>query len=140
MPIAKNPKRNRPDTEEQAQAFISRVGTAVATEPEEKQDEELRSQIEKIRESGVTTPKEIAAELNKRGIEAPPSARSNGQWSALQVQRVQGKKDGDPYKEPVMIRVDPKMLDRIDHAAKRLGISRSAFILSSTATRLESME
>lgn len=43
-------------------------------------------------------------------------------------------------KKPIMIRVDPKMLDRIDHAAKRLGISRSAFIVSSAAIRLESME
>jgi hypothetical protein len=81
MPIAKNPKRNLPTgTEEQAQAFISRVGSAVET-PEE-----------------------------------------------------------DQNKKPIMIRVDPKMLDRIDHAAKRLGISRSAFIVSSAAIRLESME
>jgi uncharacterized protein (DUF1778 family) len=39
-----------------------------------------------------------------------------------------------------MIRVDPGMIDRIDRAAKRLGISRSAFIVSSAAVRLESME
>jgi hypothetical protein len=39
-------------------------------------------------------------------------------------------------KKPIMIR----MLERIDCAAKRLGISRSAFIVSSTAVRLESME
>lgn len=43
-------------------------------------------------------------------------------------------------KKPIMIRVDPGMLDRIDRAAKRLGISRSAFIVSSAAVRLESME
>jgi predicted HicB family RNase H-like nuclease len=43
-------------------------------------------------------------------------------------------------KKPIMIRVDPSMLDRIDHAARRLGISRSAFIVSSAAIRLESME
>lgn len=43
-------------------------------------------------------------------------------------------------KKPIMIRVDPSMLDRIDRAAKRLGISRSAFIVSSAAVRLESME
>ncbi len=34
----------------------------------------------------------------------------------------------------------PEMLARIDRAAKRLGISRSAFIVSSTAERLERME
>jgi len=32
------------------------------------------------------------------------------------------------------------MIDRIDQAAKRLGISRSAFIVSSAAERLERME
>ena len=46
----------------------------------------------------------------------------------------------DHNKKPIMIRVDPDMLDRIDRAAKRLGISRSAFIVSSAAVRLESME
>jgi uncharacterized protein (DUF4415 family) len=43
-------------------------------------------------------------------------------------------------KKPIMIRVDPDMLDRIDRAAKRLGISRSAFIVSSSAMRVENME
>jgi transcriptional regulator of acetoin/glycerol metabolism len=43
-------------------------------------------------------------------------------------------------KKPIMIRVDPDLLGRIDRAAKRLGISRSAFIVSSSAIRLEDME
>lgn len=43
-------------------------------------------------------------------------------------------------KEPIMVRVAPDLLSRIDAAAKRLGISRSAFIVSSTAERLERME
>ena len=43
-------------------------------------------------------------------------------------------------KKPIMIRIAPAMLGRIDRAAKRLGISRSAFIVSSTAIRLENME
>ncbi|MBM4257965.1 MAG: ribbon-helix-helix protein, CopG family [Deltaproteobacteria bacterium] len=43
-------------------------------------------------------------------------------------------------KEPIMIRIDPDLLRRIDHAAKRLGISRSAFIVSSAARQVESME
>ncbi|BDC53222.1 hypothetical protein F183_A55370 (plasmid) [Bryobacterales bacterium F-183] len=43
-------------------------------------------------------------------------------------------------KEPIMVRIDPDLLKRIDSAAKRLGISRSAFIVSSTAERLERME
>lgn len=43
-------------------------------------------------------------------------------------------------KKPIMIRVDPDMLDRIDRGAKRLGISRSAFIVSSAAEKLERMD
>lgn len=43
-------------------------------------------------------------------------------------------------KEPIMVRIAPDLLGRIDSAAKRLGISRSAFIVSSTAERLERME
>jgi len=39
-----------------------------------------------------------------------------------------------------MIRIDPEMLKRIDRTAKRLGISRSAFIVSSAALRLEAGE
>jgi hypothetical protein len=43
-------------------------------------------------------------------------------------------------KEPTMVRIDPEILERIDRAAKRLGISRSAFIVSSAAEKLERME
>jgi hypothetical protein len=46
----------------------------------------------------------------------------------------------DQNKKPIMVRIDPVMLVRIDRAAKRLGISRSAFIVSSAAERLERME
>jgi hypothetical protein len=45
----------------------------------------------------------------------------------------------DPNKKPTMIRVAPDLLERIDQGAKRLGISRSAFICSSTAEKLERM-
>jgi Ribbon-helix-helix protein, copG family len=43
-------------------------------------------------------------------------------------------------KKPTMIRIDPDLLERIDKGAKRLGISRSAFIVSSAAEKLERME
>jgi hypothetical protein len=43
-------------------------------------------------------------------------------------------------KKPIIVRVDPDMLVRIDRAAKRLGLSRSAFIVSSAAEKLERME
>jgi hypothetical protein len=43
-------------------------------------------------------------------------------------------------KRSTMIYVDPDLLARIDRAAKRLGISRSAFIVSSAAEKLERMD
>jgi hypothetical protein len=49
-------------------------------------------------------------------------------------------KERDANKKPTMIRIDPDLLARIDRGAKRLGISRSAFIVSSAAEKLERME
>lgn len=46
-------------------------------------------------------------------------------------------KESSPNRIPIMIRVDPDILSRIDHAAKRLGISRSAFLVVSAAEKLE---
>jgi predicted transcriptional regulator len=38
-----------------------------------------------------------------------------------------------------MIRIPPELLKRIDEGARRLGISRSAFIVQSAAEKLERM-
>jgi hypothetical protein len=46
----------------------------------------------------------------------------------------------DKNKKPTLIRIDPDILARVDRAAKRLGISRSAFIVQSAAEKLERME
>jgi predicted HicB family RNase H-like nuclease len=43
-------------------------------------------------------------------------------------------------RKPTMIRIPPALLERIDKGAKRLGISRSAFIVQSAAEKLERME
>lgn len=43
-------------------------------------------------------------------------------------------------KQPIMLRVAADLILRIDAAARRLGISRSAFMVSSTAEKLERME
>jgi len=43
-------------------------------------------------------------------------------------------------KKPTVIRIPPDLLTRIDRGAKRLGISRSAFIVQSAAEKLERME
>lgn len=46
----------------------------------------------------------------------------------------------DENKKPITLRIDPDILKRVDRAAKRLGISRSAFMVSSAAEKLERME
>jgi hypothetical protein len=58
------------------------------------------------------------------------------------ISGAQQSSDGDhaPNKKPTMIRIDPDLLKRIDRGARRLGISRSAFIVSSAAEKLERME
>lgn len=43
-------------------------------------------------------------------------------------------------RKPTMIRIPPDLLTRIDAAAKRLGISRSAFIVQSSAEKLERLD
>lgn len=40
-------------------------------------------------------------------------------------------------RKPTMIRIPPHLLTRIDQGARRLGISRSAFIVQSAAEKLE---
>jgi len=49
-------------------------------------------------------------------------------------------KERDENKKPTMIRIDAGLRERFDRAAKRLGISRSAFIVSGAAEKLERME
>jgi hypothetical protein len=51
-----------------------------------------------------------------------------------------GKGVGGAVKKPMLLRFTPEMFNRIDQAAKRLGITRSAFIYQSTARELERME
>jgi hypothetical protein len=43
-------------------------------------------------------------------------------------------------RKPTMIRIPPDILKRIDTGAKRLGVSRAAFIVQSAAEKLERME
>jgi hypothetical protein len=54
-----------------------------------------------------------------------------------------GKGEGDEPaggKKPILVRIEPELLERISKAARRLGISRAAFIVSSAARELERME
>lgn len=54
-----------------------------------------------------------------------------------------GKKRADETseaKKTVILRIEPDLIQRFDRAAKRLGISRAAFIVSSAVKELERME
>lgn len=46
----------------------------------------------------------------------------------------------DRAKIPTMIRVDPQLRQRFERAAKRLGISLTAFLVSAAAEKLERMD
>lgn len=47
--------------------------------------------------------------------------------------------EGEGNRKPTMIRIPPDLLKRVDEGAKRLGISRSAFLVQSAAEKLERM-
>lgn len=51
-----------------------------------------------------------------------------------------GKPEEEGAKKPVMIRFDPDLLDRIDTAAKRRGISRSAWVQFTLSRALDQGE
>jgi uncharacterized protein (DUF4415 family) len=48
--------------------------------------------------------------------------------------------DQERKKVPVMLRIDPDVLERIDRAAKSIGLKRAAFIVSSAVERTNHME
>lgn len=75
--------------------------------------------IAKNPQSNTTTGKERQAEafISKAGKSADGKVREN--------------------RKPTMIRIPPDLLTKIDGGAKRLGISRSAFIVQSAAEKLE---
>lgn len=79
----------------------------------------------------------IAKNPNRNQSAAPDRAAEAFISGAGQPERTNER---DPNKKPTMIRIDPDLLERIDRGAKRLGISRSAFIVSSAAEKLERME
>ena len=73
---------------------------------------------------------------NSRQLTAEQQAFiSNSQKSAETSEEEQ-----DSKKVPVMLRIDPEVLRRIDRAAKSIGLKRAAFILSSAVERTNRME
>ena len=61
-------------------------------------------------------------------------AQDNKPAQQLEVQTKPGNK------LPIMIRIDSATLQRIDKAAKRRGISRSAFIVSAATKEVDTMQ
>jgi hypothetical protein len=100
--------------------------------------------IAKNPKRNTSADKEREAEAFISGAGLPPATLTTanplgvGQGAVKQFHDASEERDSN--KKPIMVRVDPEMLKRIDRAAKRLGISRSAFIVSSAAERLERME
>lgn len=72
---------------------------------------------------GATAEEQAAAFIAKAGVpQREPEIESEGN------------------RKPTMIRIPPDLLKRVDEGAKRLGISRSAFLVQSAAEKLERME
>jgi hypothetical protein len=55
--------------------------------------------------------------------------------AALAKPEPQPEDQPTPNKKPTMIRIPPDLIKRIDQGAKRLGITRSAFIVQSAAEK-----
>jgi len=51
-----------------------------------------------------------------------------------------GKETQQENKKPMLVRFEPETMERIAIAAKRLNLSRSAFVASSTVRELERLE
>jgi hypothetical protein len=80
----------------------------------------------------------LAIAKNPKRIHAPATEKKAVDFIGGAPQQPEGGADAN--KKPIMIRLAPEMLERFDRAAKRLGISRSAFIVSGAAEKLEKME
>ena len=73
-------------------------------------------------------------------LNTPVTSDRDAEAFISEASQLPATEERDANKRPIMVRVDPDILERIDRAAKRLGISRSAFIVSSSAEELERME
>ena len=75
-------------------------------------------------------------------IAKTPVRQTNDQRAEAFIKKARAvDADDEPSenKKPTMIRIPPELIKRIDRGAKRLGISRSAFIVQSAAEKLERM-
>lgn len=78
--------------------------------------------------------------IAKNPIRNTPAATDRRAEAFISGAGVKPTEPPDHNRKPTMIRIPPDILKRIDQGAKRLGISRSAFIVQSAAEKLERME
>lgn len=77
------------------------------------------------------------AKRPNRNLSDSPEKRAEAFINGAGKPLMEGAASG---KKPLLVRMEPELIERIDRAAKRLGISRAAFIVSSAARELERME
>jgi hypothetical protein len=78
--------------------------------------------------------------IAKNPLRNTPAAPDRQAEAFISGAGVKTKESPEQNRKPTMIRIPPDILTRIDSGAKRLGISRSAFIVQSAAEKLERME
>jgi predicted HicB family RNase H-like nuclease len=64
----------------------------------------------------------------------------NKEQQARNFVKKAGKETQQENKKPMLVRFEPETMERIAIAAKRLNLSRSAFVASSTVRELERLE
>jgi hypothetical protein len=74
-------------------------------------------------------------------ISENPKRKATKDEKAEQFIAAAGKQTGEEKlgRKPVMLRIKPSLLKRIDKGAERLGSTRTGFILTATAEKLEEM-
>jgi hypothetical protein len=82
----------------------------------------------------VTKPKKTISDIGPRQVEKAVAAFIEGAAIAPVLPDVAAKKQ---KKEPVLLRFDDHTLRKIDQEAKRLGLSRAAWVRMVVAERLE---
>ncbi len=80
----------------------------------------------------VPKPKKASSDIASAGVEKAVAAFIEGAGSPAPVLAAKKTK-----KEPVLLRFDDETLRKIDAAAKRLGLSRAAWVRMVVAERLD---
>ncbi len=83
----------------------------------------------------VAKPKKRQSDIETSPVEKAVAAFIEGALPAVSVVKERAERKGK--KEPVLLRFDDEALRKIDQEAKRLGLSRAAWVRMVVAERLE---